>query len=83
MGGSTATWHIDVFCPPDHPGRNNAVSFNNKVETREAPEPLSGAQVLEQYSTFEQVEFGKTLLSKKGSVTKTTDATTGGRRVFF
>jgi hypothetical protein len=34
-------------------------------------------------STFEQVEFGKTLLSKKGSVTKTTDATAGKRRVFF
>jgi hypothetical protein len=47
--------------PPDHPWHNNAVSFNNKVETREAPEPLSGAQLLEQYSTFEQVEFGKTL----------------------
>jgi hypothetical protein len=43
----------------------------------------TGAQVLEQYSTFEQVEFGKTLLSKIGSVTKTTNATTGGRRVFF
>jgi hypothetical protein len=62
---------------------NNTVRFNNKVETREAPEPLSGAQVLEQYSTFELVEFGKTLLSIKVSVTKTTDATTGGRRVFF
>jgi hypothetical protein len=50
------------FLPPDHPWRNKAVSVNNKVETREAPEPLSGAQVLEQYSPFEQVEFGKTLL---------------------
>jgi hypothetical protein len=46
------------FLPPHHPWRNNAVSFNNKVETREAPEPLSGAEVLEQYSTFEQVKFG-------------------------
>jgi ribosomal 30S subunit maturation factor RimM len=34
------------FFGPDHPWRNNAVSFNNKVESREAPEPLSGAQVL-------------------------------------
>jgi hypothetical protein len=51
--------------PPDHPWCNNTVSFNNKVETREAPEPLSGTQLLEQYSTFEQVEFGKTMLSKK------------------
>jgi hypothetical protein len=65
MGESIATWHIDVFLPPNHPWRNNAVSFNNKVETREAPEPLSGAQVLEQYSTFQLVEFGKILLSKK------------------
>jgi hypothetical protein len=53
------------FLPPHHPWRNNAVSFNNKVETREAPEPLSGAQVLEQYSTFQLVEFGKILLSIK------------------
>jgi hypothetical protein len=43
------------FLPPDHPWHNSAVSFNNKVETREAPKPLSGAQVLEQYDTFEQV----------------------------
>jgi hypothetical protein len=71
------------FLPPDHPWRYNAVIINNKVETREAPEPLSGAQVLEQYDTFEQVEFGMTLLSKKGSMTKTTDGTTGGRRVCF
>jgi hypothetical protein len=64
------------FLPPNHPWRNNAVSFNNKVETREAPKPLSGAQVSEQYDTCEQIEFGKTLLSKKGSVTRTTDGTT-------
>jgi hypothetical protein len=74
---------ISTFFAPDHPWHNNAISFNNKVETREALEPLSGAQVLEKYSTFEQVEFGKTLLLKKGRVAKTTDATTGGRRVFF
>jgi hypothetical protein len=72
-----------TFLSPDHPWHNNAVNFNNKVETREAPEALSGAQVLEQYDTFEQVEFGMTLLSKKGSMTKTTDGTTGGRRVCF
>jgi len=83
MGGSTATWDIDVSCPPDHPWRNNKVSFNNKVETREAPVPLTGAQVLEQFESFEQVKFGKTTASKKGSATKTKDGTTGGRRVFF
>jgi hypothetical protein len=37
------------FLPPDHPWRNNAASFINKVETREAPKPLSSAQVLEFY----------------------------------
>jgi len=46
--------------PPDHPWRNNKVSFNNKVETREAPVALTGAQVLEQFESFEQVKFGKT-----------------------
>ena len=75
MGGSTATWDIDVSCPPDHPWRNNKVSFNNKFEIREAPVPLTGAQVLEQFESFEQVKFGKTTASK--------DGTTGGRRVFF
>jgi len=69
--------------PPDHPWRNNKVSFNNKVETREAPVPLTGAQVLEQFESFEQVKFGKMTASKKISATKTKDGTTGGRRVFF
>jgi len=71
------------FLPPDHPWRNNKVSFNNKVETWEAPVPLTGAQVLEQFESFEQVKFGKTTTSKKGSVMKTKDGTTGGRSVFF
>jgi len=53
------------FLPPDHPWRNNKVSFNNKVETREAPVPLTGAQVFEQFESFEQVKFGKTTASKK------------------
>jgi hypothetical protein len=30
------------FLPSNHKWRRNKVSFNNKVETREAPEPLSG-----------------------------------------
>jgi hypothetical protein len=47
------------FLPSDHPWRNNKVSFNNEVETREAPVPLTGAQVLEQFESFEQVRFGK------------------------
>jgi hypothetical protein len=72
------------FLPLDHPWRNNKVSFNNKVETREAPTPLTGEQVLdEQFQSFEQVKFGKTVALKKGSVMKTKDVTTGGRRLFF
>ena len=50
--------------PPDHPWCNNKVSFN-KVETREAPVPLTGAQVLEQFESFEQVKFEKMTASKK------------------
>ena len=53
------------FLPSDHPWRNNKVSFNNKVEAKEAPVPLTGAQVLEQFESFEQVKFGKTTTSKK------------------
>ena len=53
------------FLPSDHPWRMNKVSFNNEVETREAPVPLSGQQVLEQYETFDQVSFGKTGSKKR------------------
>ena len=42
-----------------HKWRRNKISFNNKVETRAAPVPLTGAQVLQQYQSFEQVEFGR------------------------
>jgi len=52
------------------------------VETREAPVPLTGAKVLEQYESFEQVSFGK-MLTKEGSVMMIKDGTTRGRRVFF
>jgi len=48
------------FLPSNHAWHQNKVSFNNKVETKEAPVPLTGAQVLEQYESFEQVTFGKT-----------------------
>jgi hypothetical protein len=53
------------FLPSDHPWRMNKISFNNKVETREAPVPLSGQQVLEQYETFDQVCFGKAASKKR------------------
>ena len=47
------------FLPLEHPWRRNKISFNNHVETREAPVPLTGEQVLEQYESFDQVTFGK------------------------
>jgi hypothetical protein len=34
------------------------VSFNNKAEHREPPQPLTGKQVLQQYESFEHVDFG-------------------------
>jgi hypothetical protein len=66
------------FLPSDHKWRRNKVSFNNKVETREPPVPLTGAQVLQQYESFEQVTFG--LATKKRK--QRDDGTIGGRRVF-
>ena len=49
-----------------HKWRHNKISFNNQLETREAPVPLTGEQVLrtseqvlQQYESFEQVTFGK------------------------
>ena len=50
---------------PNHKWRRNKISFDNKVETREAPAPLTSPQVLEQYATFEQVMFGKTSKKRK------------------
>ena len=47
------------WLPSNHKWRRNNISFNNKVETRDAPVPLTGAQVLQQYESFEQVTFGK------------------------
>jgi hypothetical protein len=69
------------FLPMDHKWRRNKVSFNNKTEYREAPQPLTGEQVLQHYDSFDQVKFSPE--SKKGSsATKTRDGTIGGRRVF-
>jgi hypothetical protein len=41
------------FLPLDHPWRMNKMSFNNEEETREAPVPLSGQDVLDQYATID------------------------------
>ncbi|XP_040384294.1 uncharacterized protein LOC121056698 [Oryza brachyantha] len=53
------------FLPMDHRWRRNKVSFNNKVETRDAPMPLTGEEVLKQYESFEQVSFGNTTRKRK------------------
>ena len=45
--------------------RRNKVSFNNKVEHKEAPVSLSGGQVLQQYESFEQVTFGRATCKKR------------------
>jgi hypothetical protein len=52
------------------------------TEMRKAPVALTGPQVLQQYSSFEQPKFGTA--SKKGSnEKKTLGGTSGERRVYF
>jgi hypothetical protein len=70
------------FLPMNHRWCKNKISFNNMVETRESLVPLTSKQVLQQYESFEQVQFGKTL-KRRSNVKKKLDGTTGGRRVFF
>jgi hypothetical protein len=41
------------FLPKGHRWHRNKISFNNKVETREPPVPLTDEQVLQQYESFE------------------------------
>ena len=53
------------FLPMDHRWRKNKASFNNTVETREPPVPLSGEGVLQQYESFEQITFGKSTRKRK------------------
>jgi hypothetical protein len=53
------------FLPMNHKWRHNKVSFNNQLETREAPVPLTSEQVLQQYQSFEQVTFGSTSKKRK------------------
>lgn len=53
------------FLKSDHKWRKNKSSFDNTVETRKAPKPLSGDEVIEQYETFEQVTFGKMTRKRK------------------
>jgi hypothetical protein len=47
------------FLESNHTWRRNKSSFDNTRETRQAPKPLSGDEVIEQYEKFEQTAFGK------------------------
>jgi hypothetical protein len=53
------------FLPTKHKWRRNKVSFDNKVEIREAPVPLRGEQVKQDYESFQQVTFGKDSRKRK------------------
>jgi hypothetical protein len=47
------------FLPMSHRWRQNKVLFNNKTELREAPEPLTGEQVVQQHESIEHARFGQ------------------------
>jgi hypothetical protein len=53
------------FLPRNHKWRRNKSLFNNKTEHRDAPVPLSGAEVVQQHQSFEQVTFGRTNKRKR------------------
>ncbi|KAL5699749.1 THO complex subunit 7 [Ranunculus cassubicifolius] len=54
------------FLPVDHIFRFNKSSFDNKVETRDAPQPLTGNEVLDQLKGHSQITFGKAECNKVG-----------------
>jgi hypothetical protein len=53
------------FLESNHTWRKNKSSFDNTRETRQAPKPLSGDEVIEQYEKFEQTTFGKITRKRK------------------
>jgi hypothetical protein len=53
------------FLSQNHRWRRSKISFNNMTEMREAPVPLTGDQVLQQYESFEQPKFGTTSKKRK------------------
>jgi hypothetical protein len=54
-----------MIFPFKHRWRRNNICFNNKEETRVAPEPLTGVQVKEQFAYFDQTIFGKKTRKRK------------------
>jgi hypothetical protein len=74
LGQSTATWVIAAFCQRATSGTATRLAStrvettrlaSTRVETREAPVPLTGEQVLQEYESFEQVTFGKASKKRK------------------
>jgi hypothetical protein len=45
------------FLESNHTWRRNKSSFDNTRETRQAPKPLSGDEVIEEYEKFEQTDL--------------------------
>lgn len=53
------------FLPSDHPWRKNKSSFDNTREVRQAPQPLTGEEVIAQHEKIQPVIFGKTIKKRK------------------
>jgi hypothetical protein len=70
------------FLPMDHKWRKNKASFNNTMETREPPVPLSGEGFCNIMKVLSKSLLGS-LQGKGSSVRKKLDGITGGKRVFF
>lgn len=57
MGKSIATWGMTNFAFRPQAYRNK-VCFNIKMKNRESLDPLTGKQVLQQYKSVKEVNFG-------------------------
>ena len=68
------------FLEANHTWRKNKSSFDNTRETRQAPKPISGDEVIKQYEKFEQTIFGKITRKRKRD---NEDDIIGERKVFF
>ncbi|XP_057548101.1 uncharacterized protein LOC130826536 [Amaranthus tricolor] len=53
------------WLPMNHKWRNDANSFDGKIEKGVAPVPLSGDDVLQHYSRFSQAKYGKIVGKKR------------------
>lgn len=54
------------FLPSNHHWRKNKMSFNGKTEVRNAPDMLTGEDVIDQLHSFDNVVFGKGHKRKRG-----------------